>query len=279
MFIESSLVVITLINRKRMNKILIITLFLGCKMVAQNFSGVATYQFKPNPETIKSSVANIPNLDDSTKKMVEEKMRINLSKTFILTFDKINSIYKEEQKLDLTKKESNGSWSPYGMDIAFYKNFKDNIFITEKDLMSKQFFVKDQLTKLNWVLSSETKKIGNYNCQKANAKIVEKVETSEDNSKSTNFLVDKDKEERIVTAWYTTEIPISNGPTLYWGLPGLILEIEEDGNKLICSKIVLNPMKKSKIESPKSKDLISTEDYEKIVAKKMKELETSDFMK
>lgn len=263
-----------------MNKILIITLFLGCKMVAQNFSGVATYQFKPNPETIKSSVANIPNLDDSTKKMFEEKMRINLSKTFILTFDKFNSIYKEEQKLDLNKKDGSGSWSPYGMDITFYKNFKENIFITEKDLMSKQFFVKDQLTKLNWVLSSETKKIGNYNCQKATAKIVEKVETSEDNTKSTNFLEDKSlPEEKIITAWYTTEIPISNGPTLYWGLPGLILEIEEDGNKLICSKIVLNPKKKTNIKTPKTSELISTEDYDKIVAKKMKELETSDFMK
>jgi GLPGLI family protein len=262
-----------------MNKIIIIFLFLGFKISAQNFSGIVTYQYVVSSENIKASISGIPNLDENSKKMFEDKMRKSLEKTFLLTFDKYNSVYKEEQKLELNYKEGNGSWSPYGMDIAYYKSYKDKLFITEKDLMGKLFFVKDEFKSLNWVISSETKKIGNYNCQKATAKIVEN-EVVVDDHKSTNFFEDKsNNEEKIITAWYTIEISISNGPSLYWGLPGLILEIEENGDKLICSKVVINPRKKTKIKMPNKKSLISVVEYEEILKKKNKELENVDFTK
>ncbi|MFY7935896.1 MAG: GLPGLI family protein [Flavobacterium sp.] len=83
----------------------------------------------------------------------------------------------------------------------------------------------------------------------------------------------------MITAWYTTEISISNGPSLYWGLPGLILEIEENGDKLICSKVVINPRKKAKIKMPNKKSIISVVEYEEILKKKSKEIESIDFTK
>lgn len=261
-----------------MNKI-VIFLFFGINIYAQNISGIATYQYIVSSENIKKSISEIPNLDENSKKMFEDKMRKNLEKTFLLTFDKYNSVYKEEQKLDLNNKEGNGSWSPYGMDNAYYKNYKEKLFITEKDLMGKLFFVKDEFKSLNWVISSEIKKIGNYNCQKATTKIVENVVVVDDN-KSTNFFEDKSNNgEKIITAWYSTDISISNGPSLYWGLPGLILEIEENGDKLICSKVVINPRKKAKIKMPNKKNIISIVEYEEILKKKNKELENVDFTK
>jgi GLPGLI family protein len=44
-----------------------------------------------------------------------------------------------------------------------------------------------------------------------------------------------------ITAWYTPEIPVNQGPENYWGLPGLILEINDGKTVILCSKIVLNP--------------------------------------
>jgi GLPGLI family protein len=267
-----------------MKKIINLTILLfGFITFAQNFSGIASYELKVNPEKLKSTISNIPNLDAQSKRMYEEKLRKSLEKSFSLTFNKTNSIYKEEQKLDLSSNNNNddGSWSPYGMDVAFYKNLKDKVFITEKDLMSKLFYVKDSLEDINWVFHNETKKIGNYTCQKASAKIIIENEDyrQEDNDNSTNFFDNKEKEEeKIIIAWYTIDIPINQGPSLYWGLPGLILEIEDNGDRLICSKIVINPKKKPKIKMPKDKELISSKEYNILVEKKLKELDKNNII-
>jgi GLPGLI family protein len=264
------------------NILYVIILFVGFAVSAQNFAGIATYELKVNPEKLKSTISNIPNLDTQSKRMYEEKLRKSLEKSFLLTFNKTNSVYKEEQKLDINTNNNNtGSWSPYGMDIAFYKNLKDKIFITEKDLMSKLFYVKDSLKDINWVFHNETKKIGNYTCQKASTKIIIENEDyeEEDNDKSSNFFDNKEREEeKIIIAWYTIDIPINQGPSSYWGLPGLILEIEDNGDRLICSKIILNPKKKPKIKIPKEKDLISSKEYGILVEKKLKELDNNNII-
>lgn len=259
--------------------IIVITLLFDFLVSAQNFSGVATYEYKVSTEKLEKSASNIPNLNDQSKKMFIDKMRNNLEKSYLLSFNKTISVYREEQKLELNNTNNNGSWSPYGMDVAFYKNLKDKIFITEKDLMSKLFYVKDSLEDINWVFYNETKKIGNYTCQKASTKIIIENEDyeEEDNDKSTNFF-DKKEEEKIIIAWFTVDIPINQGPSSYWGLPGLILEIEDNGDRLICSKIVLNPKKKLKIKIPKEKELISSKEYDILVEKKLKELDSNNII-
>ncbi len=32
---------------------------------------------------------------------------------------------------------------------------------------------------------------------------------------------------RTTTAWYTLDIPVQHGPGEFWGVPGLILQVEE----------------------------------------------------
>lgn len=59
--------------------------------------------------------------------------------------------------------------------------------------------------KINWKISSEKEKIGEWNAQKAEA----------------------DFAGRHWIAWFSTEIPIQDGPYKFRGLPGLIVKIED----------------------------------------------------
>lgn len=62
-------------------------------------------------------------------------------------------------------------------------------------------------TKMNWKITEEKAKIGSYNTQKATA----------------------DFGGRKWNAWFTSDIPLQDGPYKFHGLPGLIVKIEDDG--------------------------------------------------
>jgi GLPGLI family protein len=78
--------------------------------------------------------------------------------------------------------------------------------------------------------------------------------------------------EILVTAWYTPQIPISNGPGEYAGLPGLILELNFYRTTILCSKIVMNPKESDEIKAPTKGKEVSREEYNKIVKEKTDEL-------
>jgi len=75
----------------------------------------------------------------------------------------------------------------------------------------------------------------------------------------------KEPEDWVYVAWYTPEIPISNGPGKFGGLPGLILELHDPKQETVylCSEIILNPKKPIDIKVPKGKT-VSKEEFEKM---------------
>ena len=70
-------------------------------------------------------------------------------------------------------------------------------------------------------------------------KEMDKDRTAEDKKNNTNLLPELEKEIEII-AWYTPDIPVSNGPSTYQGLPGLILEVTEDKTIILCTSVVMN---------------------------------------
>ena len=146
--------------------------------------------------------------------------------------------------------------------------------------MSKYFYVENKLQDFNWKLLSETKKIGNYMCNSAQLIIpvteeerkAYEQEVLENEKSKTNFIKREKPIDRIINVWYTTEIPISNGPKEYWGLPGLILEVNDGKAIILCTKVVINT-KKTKVKIPREKNQIQQGEYDKIVEKKLAELE------
>jgi GLPGLI family protein len=74
-----------------------------------------------------------------------------------------------------------------------------------------------------------------------------------------------------VEAWYTPQIPVRHGPSDYWGLPGLILEVSAGETTMLCTKIVLNPNEKIEIKAPRKGDVLAKAEYQDLIQKKMLE--------
>ena len=75
-----------------------------------------------------------------------------------------------------------------------------------------------------------------------------------------------------IAAWYTPEIPVSQGPDNYWGLPGLILEVNDGTTTILCTKVVLNPENDVKIKVPSKGKEVSRKELAEIREKKSEEM-------
>ena len=73
-------------------------------------------------------------------------------------------------------------------------------------------------------------------------------------------------------AWYSPQIPLSQGPLEYWGLPGLILEVNVGNTAILCSKIIMNPGERSKIKAPEKGKIVTKTEYQEIISGKMQEM-------
>lgn len=254
---------------------------------AQNFQGMAVYESKTTISDFKMEGRDIT---PEMQKMIQERMKKMLEKTFVLNFDRSTSIYKEEEKLDAPGQQGPGSRmmnSMMGSGGTFFKNVKEKSYTVDKEFMGKEFLIVDSLPKLNWKLETETKKIGDYNCFKATAvKPVsqsdfrnfrrKKEDTKSDEAKkekTTNFMEDFEMPKEVtITAWYTPDVPVNQGPESYWGLPGLILEVNDGKTVIVCSKVVLNAKDKVEIKASKNGKVVKQKEYDDIVVKKMEEM-------
>jgi GLPGLI family protein len=240
---------------------------------AQKFSGRATYKThrKSSFELDSTTMAANPGIQEQ----MEAQMRKMFQKTYILDFTKSESMFKQKQELDGPKvPKSSGAiimigGMAGGRDVL-YKNIKEKRMANKTDLMGKIFLIKDNLVSYDWELTGETKNIGNYTCYKA---VFEKEEESiEIKMIDGEVKEEKGMKKRTIVAWYTPDVPISNGPKNFGGLPGLILEVNDGNETIMCSEIVLNPKEVKEIKEPIKGKIVTRKKFAEISLEKTKEM-------
>ena len=250
-------------------------MFFTSEIVAQNIQGVATYktQRKVNIELDSTQ------FNDEMMQRMQAMLKKQFERTYTLDFTDSESVYKEEESLESPGNTVNSGGmvvmvAGAGGNDVLYKNLKENRYANQTDVFSKQFLIKDVLEQPEWTLTKETKNIGNYTCFKATymrtTRVMSSVSSS-DGSDDTEETTDEEVEQEV-TAWYTPQIPVKNGPGQYGGLPGLILEASDGSETILCSKIVLNPKDGVSIKEPTKGKVVNDEEYEKILEEKMKEM-------
>ncbi len=171
---------------------------------------------------------------------------------FILRYDKEESFFTMEEQLEIgTDKMNKAAYMAVKGKDKFYMNVITNQKLKQTVAFGKKFLIQSNINSLQWKRHKETKKIQNYLCNKATS-IKKEV-----NSKGTF--------EKLVVAWYTLQIPIEQGPRGYGGLPGLILELQEDKIIYYATKIDLNKKLKKGIRKPSKGKLVTEKEYEAIV--------------
>jgi GLPGLI family protein len=265
--------------------ILLLILLAPVSIIAQEFQGKAYYSSKTTMDMSRFNRGG--QMSEQQKKQMEERMKPFLEKTFVLTFNKEESMFKEDEKLEAPS--SGGGGRGFGFMSSFssgpqYKNVKNKIFIQDQEFFGKQFLIKEELTPYKWKMGSETKQIGKYTAFKATVMVpademnwmrVEPSRRSNDNevAENDNNEVAIDEPEMIeVMAWYTPMVPVNQGPGEYWGLPGLILELSAGDTIMLCSKIVMNSDDKEAIKMPEKGKEVTKKEYTTIITEKMEEM-------
>lgn len=271
--------------------ILFLTMLIPMLLLAQDFQGKA-YYFSKSTMELGSFGAT---MSEAQKKKIQERLKNRLEKTYILTFNKEESVFKEDQKVDAISGATD-TWGKNFTPGEQYKNIKTKKLLQKQEFYGKQFLVKDDLLAIDWVTGTETKQIGKYLCFKATASIPSSdlswydfswdslnantnpktTDSINKNDKTTDLISNPIKKEAVklteVVAWYSPQIPLSQGPLEYWGLPGLILEVNVGNTTMLCSKIIMNPGEKSKIKAPEKGKVVSKKEYQEIISGKMQEM-------
>lgn len=119
------------------------------------------------------------------------------------------------------------------------KNRTKGLIITtdmdDADIASEKFYLmEEKLPFQEWQLQDETAEVMGYKCQKASCYF-----------KGRNY-----------TAWFTMDIPINDGPYKFYGLPGLILKIEDTDKLFRFTAIGLERLENTEIISESKEDYI-----------------------
>lgn len=121
-----------------------------------------------------------------------------------------------------------------------YKDRLANEIITKDEHLNDIFILNEKPLVHDWTLYEDTTTILNIVCQKATMKF----------------------RGREYTAWFTMDLPINDGPWKIYGLPGLILKVEDNEGILNIEAFGLMTDNENKeITLPSDKRFIKCDDY------------------
>lgn len=171
----------------------------------------------------------IPIYSFSQKIIADFKYKVTYELTYALDSTKLDSKKKDMMILlvgddhsafssrakffrgELIVKGNSGSTAKEGQTDFPYtiiKSPEDNKLFYTMRIAKDFFYYEQELDLFKWQLHNETKMIGDYKVQKA----------------TTSYAG------RDYIAWFTEDVPVSDGPFKFNGLPGLILEIADRRN-------------------------------------------------
>lgn len=127
--------------------------------------------------------------------------------------------------------------------------------MSDLDIQKQEYYLlKENIYPQDWVIHDESREIMGYTCQRATC----------------NF------RGRDYNAWFTIEIPVNDGPYKFYGLPGLILSIEDTESEVKFSAIGMEKLENTIITAENKSNYIEcTLDQYNTIKKRMQQTTVS----
>lgn len=182
--------------------------------------------------------------------LIEEVLKEAKKQTFTLEFNKSRSFfYSNSNQMSLDQR---GSMLNKLASIGFTSSFNfyfDKVANVNYYDRRNGVIIKEINSDRLWELTTENKFIDSYLCYKATCKY---------DYKSNNIL-----KTREIVAWFAPSLQYNYGPKDFNGLPGLILELQDNKVTFLATKIEFSD-KELEINLPKGKT-ISRAEHEKMI--------------
>ena len=177
------------------------------------------------------------------------KKDINGIKTHLL-YNQGISLYKDtsssvKEKVDTEKTTENEVYTKKIETAITYKNqSKDLLKIQRKNykptIYGEDILIEQELPNFEWEITNIEETISGYKCKLAKTTSLSGLP---------------------ILVWYTDQIPLNDGPREYWGLPGLIIQLEINKAVLIIAKSIKKMDQQVKIEEPIEGNKMTAEEF------------------
>ena len=179
--------------------------------------------------------------------------------SLVLYFNEMESLMKaapKEESTDAAEIRGNGMMFRMGRSEAeneTYMNLDEGSVTEKRDFMGRTFLIGGEQPTYAWKLTGEQSEYMGYAVQRATAV----------------------RDSTTIEAWFSPDIPVSAGPELFTGLPGMILVLSmNDGKMQYAAKTInLDGVEDGSIKAPKDGKKVSRAEFDQIMEEKMKEMQ------
>lgn len=198
-----------------------------------------TYRTKSVRDTTKLDSADRYNYENEDMQLeVGEKVSYFYSATYRAYIENLRKSLDGNNIQIETSSPARGNLS-----MDFYRGYPTGKSTYLDEVLGEKFRITEPLEQPKWdIIADSTKQILNYACQMARCKF----------------------KGRTWTAWFTTDIPLDNGPWKLYGLPGLILRAYDAKQQYIFNCVGMKQAKEGE-------NITYNSDFDKYAASTMKE--------
>jgi len=262
-----------------------IQLLLGLLIALTSITTLATAQMKEGKISYERKINMHRNLPDPQMKSMVPEFRTD---KFELIFNENVSLFRsvvDEEAPDPFANAGGGGGGGMRMNFRMptantYTDMAKQMQYEERAFFEKEFLIIDSLKQYKWKLSEETKTIAKQLCKKATTMITSpqmrmrvSIGGAGNNTDTTANTPRAPKETELVV-WYAENIPVSFGPDNYSGLPGVIMEIDQDNGATVTTAVEVSAKyPKKEYVAPTKGDKMNRAQFQENMQKLMQDMQ------